>query len=308
MVHHDTTILRAADGHDIHVQVWRPEGGGTRAIQIVHGLGEYAARYERFAAAAAGRGMAVFAHDQRGHGPHAEQPGYLAPKNGWQKLVEDTETVNEFVRGEADGSPVVLLGHSMGSYVAQNFAMYHGSRIAALVLSASTWPSKLQLWPALALAHAEGWRLGGARHSRLLDHLGFGGFNRPFEPARTELDWLSRDEAEVDKYIADPLCGGPYTCGLWQDLFGGLLKIYSDPELLRIPSDLPILISGGERDPVGGDKGMGRLATHYAQTLHSRLNVKIYPDGRHEMLNEINRDEVTSDWLGWIEATTQSRR
>lgn len=308
MVHHDREILRAADGHDIHVHAWRPEEGCSRVIQVVHGLGEHAARYERFATAAAERGLAVVAHDQRGHGPHADQPGYLAARAGWHKLVEDTETVNAYIRSAQDGAPVILLGHSMGSYVAQNYAMYHGTRIAALILSASTWPSKLKLWPAFVVAHAEGWRVGAGRHSKLLHYLGFSSFNRPFNPARTELDWLSRDAAEVDKYVADPLCGGPYTCGLWQDLFGGLLKITSDAEILRVPSDLPILISGGERDPVGGDTGMGRLAMHYAQTLHSRLTVKIYPDGRHEMLNETNRDEVTRDWLDWIDATTRNVR
>jgi len=104
------------------------------------------------------------------------------------------------------------------------------------------------------------------------------------------------------------MCGGPYSCGLWRDLFGGLLQIYSDNSLRRISSELPILITGGELDAVGGDKGMGRLATRYAQTLHSRLKVRIYPEGRHEMLNETNRDEVTRDWLDWIDATTGTSR
>lgn len=308
MVHQSQQILRADDGHDIHVTCWRPSGDCTRVIHVVHGLGEHPGRYARFAAAAAERGIAVCAHDLRGHGAHAEHPGWIAATGGWQKLIDDVELVNTSLRGEFAGIPVVLLGHSMGSYVAQNFAMYHGSRINALLLSASTWPSLFRLWPALLLAHAEGWRVGAPNYSRLLHKLGFSGFNRPFRPARTELDWLSRDDAEVDAYIADPLCGGPFTCGLWQDLLGGLLKIRSDHELMRIPSDLPILITGGANDPVGGDSGMGRLATHYAQTMHARLQVRIYANGRHEMLNETNRDEVTKDWLDWIEATTRTAR
>jgi alpha-beta hydrolase superfamily lysophospholipase len=142
----------------------------------------------------------------------------------------------------------------------------------------------------------------------MLDRLGFGNFNKPFQPARTELDWLSRDEAEVDKYIEDPLCGGPYTTGLWLDLMAGLMEVGSDAALRRIDAALPILITGGEVDPVGGDKGMTKLLRHYAQTGHQRLRVKIYPDGRHEMLNETNRDEVTRDWLDWILATSRSAR
>lgn len=308
MVPHRQHNLRAEDGHDIRVQAWRPDTPPTRVIQVLHGLGEYSDRYARFAAAAAGRGMAVCVHDQRGHGPDADHPGWLATSDGWQKLIDDAETVNNDIRDQFPETPIVLLGHSMGSYVAQNFSMYHGSRIDALLLSASTWPSKLKLYPALLIAYAEGWRAGLSNRSGLLHFLGFSGFNKPFRPARTELDWLSRDEAEVDTYMNDPLCGGPFTCGLWRDLFGGLVRIYSDQELMRIPSDLPILITGGEKDPVGGDRGMGNLATHYAQTMHSRLTVKIYPEGRHEMLNEVNRDEVAADWLDWIEATTRSAR
>lgn len=308
MVHHSTHILAADDGHKIQCQLWQPDGDCAAIIQVVHGLGEHADRYARFAAAAAERGYAVCAHDHRGHGRHAEHPGYFAVSKGWDRVVNDVDVVNESVCQMFPGVPVVLLGHSMGSYIAQNFAMYHGARLAGLILSASTWPPKLKLLPAFVIAHIEAWRLGASANSRLLHKLGFSDFNKPFSPARTELDWLTRDKDEVDKYIADPLCGGPYTCGLWRDLFGGLLQIYSDKSLRRISSELPILITGGELDAVGGDKGMGRLAAHYAQTLHSRLKVRIYPEGRHEMLNEINRDEVTRDWLDWIDATTGPSR
>ena len=308
MVHHSTQILAADDGHKIHTQLWQPHGVPIAIVQVVHGLGEHADRYARFAAAAVERGYAVCAHDHRGHGRHAEHPGYFSVSKGWDRVVNDVDVVNEFVRQTLPGIPVVLLGHSMGSYIAQNFAMYHSARLAGMILSASTWPSKLKLLPAFIIAHIEAWRLGTSANSRLLHKLGFSDFNKPFSPARTDLDWLTRDEDEVDKYIADPLCGGPYTCGLWRDLFGGLLRIYSDNSLRRISSELPILITGGELDAVGGDKGMGTLATRYAQTLHSRLKVRIYPEGRHEMLNEINRDEVTRDWLDWIDATTGTSR
>jgi alpha-beta hydrolase superfamily lysophospholipase len=161
---------------------------------------------------------------------------------------------------------------------------------------------------AAALAKIEGWRLGAHRNSALLQRLGFSDFNKPFDPARTTSDWLSRDAAEVDAYIADPLCGGPYSAQLWSDLTAGLFGISSDAALRRIQTDLPILITGGELDPVGGDKGMGKLAMHYAQSGHNRLKVKIYPQGRHEMLNDIVRDEVTRDWIDWIFATSRSAR
>ena len=220
--------------------------------------------------------------------------------------MADVETVQNFAREQFADLPVVLLGHSMGSYISQVFAMHYGSGLSALLLSASTWTSRLQLLPGRLLAQLEAGRLGVRGKSALLHKLGFGNFNKRFEPARTELDWLSKDEAEVDKYVADALCGGPYSCRLWQDLLGGLFAIASDNEINRIPSDLPIMITGGEQDAVGGDKGMTRLAMHYAQTMHTRLTVKIYAEGRHERLNETNRDEVTADLLDWIAAATRT--
>ena len=134
----------------------------------------------------------------------------------------------------------------------------------------------------------------------MLDKLGFGAFNKQFEPARTELDWLSRENSEVDAYIDDPLCGGPYTTGLWLDLLGGLLRISTNKALQEISRDLPMLITGGADDPVGGEHGMKKLSARYEATGHVHLSTKIYAGGRHEMLNETNRDEFTDDLLGWI--------
>jgi len=304
----EQVVLEADDGHDIHALMFAPDQPLRGAIQVFHGLGEHAARYARFAAAANSRGLALCVHDHRGHGGHAEMQGYLADTNGWERLVSDGLVVYDALSKRFAEVPVVLLGHSMGSFVAQRFAMYHGDRLDALILSASTWPSRIEMFAGKLAAHFECWRVGPQRESKLLDRQGFSRFNKRFEPGRTGLDWLSRDEAEVDKYVADPLCGGPYTAGLWRDLTGGLLAMHSDTELMRVPSDLPILITGGEHDPVGGADGMGHLALHYAQTGHSRLKVKVYPEGRHEMLNEINCDEVMRDWLDWIELNPQTKK
>jgi len=308
MLYHQHETLVAADDHDIHTQLWAPEGQPSCVIQILHGLGEHGDRYARFAAKAVERGFAVCIHDHRGHGKYTNELRHFAGASGWQQLVADSELVNDYVQQKFDGAPVVLLGHSMGSYVAQTFTIQCGSRLSGLILSASTWPSRLQLVPARLLAHIEAFRLGSRGESALLNKIGFGNFNKPFKPARTELDWLSRDEAEVDKYVSDPLCGGPYSCGLWLGLLSGLFDLASDTTISRIRSDLPILITGGESDPVGGDRGMTRLAMHYAQTSHQRIKVRVYAEGRHEMLNETNRDEVTSDWLDWVSDTTSSWR
>ncbi|MGI9221578.1 MAG: lysophospholipase [Woeseiaceae bacterium] len=308
MTEHERTALKASDGHEIQVQRWLPDSPAKQVVQIFHGLGEHSSRYARFAEAANARGMAIYCHDHRGHGESADQLGYFSGKDGWKLVISDCHSVRQEIERRNEGLPVVLIGHSMGSYIAQSYLMRQSPRLAGLILSSSTWPSRLSLYAASLLARIEAARQARHRNSALLDRLGFGKFNKPFQPARTELDWLSRDEAEVDKYIADPLCGGPYSTGLWLDLIGGLLEISSDDALRRVSPDLPILITGGENDPVGGDKGMTNLLMHYAQTGHQRIRAKIYPGGRHEMLNEVNRDEVTQDWLDWIETTSRSAR
>ncbi len=301
-----THTLRADAKHGIPVYLWEPQDEPAAVIQIFHGLGEHSARYDRFARAAVVCGYAVCAHDHRGHGPGAGKLGYFAPAKGWDLLVSDGRVVTEFLQDRYAQRAIVLLGHSMGSYIAQSYAMRYGAELAALILSGSTWPPRLLARVGRLAARILSWRHGKSGVSPLLDQIGFGNFNKQFEPGRTELDWLSREPAEVDAYINDPLCGGPYTTGLWIDLFGGLLEISTDNALRRIPSNMPILITGGSDDPVGGEVGMSSLSTHYETTGHANLTTRIYAGGRHEMLNETNRDEFTDDLLRWV-STALSR-
>ena len=298
----EQVLLDGQVNHTIRANIYTPAGDVIGAIQVFHGLGEHSSRYARFAAAAIERGFALCVHDHRGHGQACELLGHLADKDGWHLLVDDAKVVHDHLLERFTGKPLVLLGHSMGSYLAQTFAMHYGAKLDGLILSASTWPQRIQLIPAMLIAWFEALRLGKRGKSPLLHQLGFGKFNKCFKPARTELDWLSRDENEVDLYVTDALCGGPYTNGLWLDLLGALYELGSDHALSRIRGDLPILITGGSDDPIGGERGMTKLAMHYAQTSHSRMSLKIYEGGRHEMLNETNRDEVTRDWLDWIGA------
>lgn len=307
MNNHETLQLAAPDDHKVPVYLWEPASEPAGIIQVFHGLGEHSARYGRFAGDATDAGFVVCAHDHRGHGPSAEAKGYFAPDDGWCWLVADGKLVHDFLRSRYPGQPVVLLGHSMGSYIAQSYAMRHGDELAALALSGSTWPSRMLVRFGRLLARFEAWRLGKKGESALLDKLGFGDFNRRFEPARTELDWLSRDDDEVDRYVADPLCGGPYSTGLWLDLLGGLLEVSTNANLRTIPTKLPVLITGGANDPVGGESGMLKLASRYETTGHGTLSKAIYADGRHEMFNETNRDEFTSDLLDWFGSTLAQR-
>jgi alpha-beta hydrolase superfamily lysophospholipase len=296
--------LTTPDGHHVLVSQWQPPGGTAPAavVQILHGLGEHLGRYERFAEACCEAGLAVIGHNHRGHGPHsvAADLGHFADRDGWNKVLGDAIEVQRFAGRTWEDKPVVLLGHSMGSYIAQSVAAREPDRLAALILSASTLSPRLQLRLARFLARLAIWRHGGRHRSAFLNRLGLGGFNKRFAPTRTDFDWLSRDEAEVDRYIADPLCGFMLSNQFWHDLLGGLLEISSPETLHRIPSALPILITGGEVDPVGGKRGMTQLMHAYERTGHQQLTLKMYPGGRHEMLNETNRGEFTQDLLQWI--------
>ena len=298
------SLLTADDGHQILVDSWRAADNPNpdAVIQIFHGLGEHPARYERFAGLCVRRGFAVIAHAHRGHGENCEPGllGHYADEDGWNKVVADALLVQERLLLQFAGVPVILLGHSMGSYVAQSFVMRHAGNVHALILSASTYSPRLRLRLGHVLAAIEVWRKGPAAKSELLNQAGFGDFNKRFAPNRTEFDWLSRDENEVDKYIADPLCGAASSNKLWRDLTGGMLEITSRNAIPRIPSDLPVLITGGSEDPVGGAEGMGRLAGMYRETGHDDVTLSVYEGGRHEMLNEIDRDQFSNDLLSWV--------
>lgn len=300
----DTTV-NAGDGHTIPVITWAPPGKPTALLQIFHGLAEHAERYARFAGAAAAAGYAVVAHDHRGHGRACPPSGlgHFADADGWNRILRDAKSVHDEAGRRYPGLPVILLGHSMGSYMAQDFIMRHPHSVSGLVLSGSTWPSRLQVRLGRWVARWEALRRGRRHRSKKLDAMGFGAFNRRFEPARTPFDWLSRDPAEVDRYIADPLCGRVSSAQLWKDLLAGLLAVRSTKALQRIPAGLPLLITGGEDDPVGGRGGMTRLANAYAHTGHTAVTLMTYSGGRHEMLNDVNREAVTADILGWLERT-----
>ena len=300
-------ILEADDGHRILVECWQPDGEVGALIHIAHGLAEHATRYQRFALQCVEQGYVVVAHNHRGHGENClpDGLGHYADKRGWDKVISDMLLVQNDLRDRYPGKRLILIGHSMGSFIAQCFAMRHPDKIQALTLSGSTWPDRMQLQVGNLLATIAVWVYGRQAKSNFLNSMSFGGFNKRFAPNRTQFDWLSRDPDEVDKYIADPLCGADSSNQLWRDLTGGMLEISTAQAVASIP-DIPILIAGGAVDPVGGAGRMAALAQIYRANGHSDVTTEIYPDGRHEMLNETNRDEVTSDILQWCNSALQS--
>ncbi len=303
-------IIKAPDGHEIQTYVW-PNKNAKAWIHIFHGMAEHAKRYDAFALALVAQGYAVLAHNHRGHGTSSTTVlGQFALNNGWQKVLDDLETVRTLVCDESHQAslPYYIFGHSMGSFIAQSYLTGNARNIDGVILSASNSQNVFMSQAGKQVANIEAFRLGPERPSKLLQFLSFGSFNNQFKPNRTEYDWLSRDPVEVDKYVADSLCGFSCSISLWQDFLDALAALFKQGSLNKIQTNLPILIIGGDQDPVGiMGKGLPKLANHYQTSGQKNVTLKLYPGARHELLNETNRLDVISDTLNWLSKLTPSQ-
>ena len=333
------TRLTADDGTRLVVHIWLPEwlidgsllvadapdaagldtvvtphpkvAGAARPrgiIVISHGMAEHASRYARFAASAVEEGYAVLAGDHRGHGATAAPGGFgfVAEQDGWDTVVADMSTVMDAARRAWPDVPVFLMGHSWGSFLARDLAARRGGDLAGLILLGTGSGVGALTRPATAICAGES-RLRGPRHpSRLLNALAFGPYQRHFAPNRTEADWISRDAKEVDRYVADPWCGFVCTSSFFRDLVAGQGVVNTASHAAAVPAELPMLLASGDRDPVGAmGRGVQRAATLYRRAGVREVSVLLYPGGRHELLNETNRDQVTGDILTWIDGHVQ---
>lgn len=303
----DTFLLDTADETPVFVHCWSPEGTPRAAVQLAHGMAEHGARYERFAQALTDAGYVVYAGDHRGHGKTVRDPndvGYFKDEEGFDAVVDDMSVLTQRIKADHPGLPVFLFGHSMGSFLSRMYVTKYGSELAGLVLSGTGGSAGPLGKVGRAIAGAQA-KVKGRRHpSGLMNKLTFGQYNAAFKPARTDFDWLSRDEAEVDRYIADPKCGELFTVGFYADLLHGLERVNDDKVVSATPDDLPILLVSGSNDPVGGKeaKGVREVAAQLRTTGVREVTTTIYPEARHELLNETNRDEVTADLLAWFDA------
>ena len=297
----------SSDGLEIFVYKWIPKDNSVKGIvQIAHGMAETAERYDRFAKILTMNGYAVFANDHRVHGKTAgkiENLGHLADENGFELLVKDLHDLSRIAKGEYPSLPLFLFGHSMGSFVAQRYIMLYPRKLNGLILSGSNGKQGIVLKAGISIANREIKKHGRKTQSEKLHNLVFGSYNKAFKPNRTDSDWLSRDNQEVDKYIDDPYCGTIFSAGFFYDFLRGLLKIEDKRNLDLIPKYIPIYIFSGDKDPVGKfGKGVINLYNRYRIHGVKDIQYKLYKDGRHEMLNEINRNEVFDDVVKWLDS------
>ena len=297
-----TFWLEANDRSGLFVNQWLPAGSPKAIVLLAHGMAEHSGRYARLGKVLCDAGFGLYAHDQRGHGKTAERGtlGYFADDDGWCAVVSDVASLSRHISQGHPGVPVFLLGHSMGSYIAQAYLMHHSASLQGAILSASNFQPVALYRAASLIARFERLRQGPKGRSALIEWLSFGSFNKAFKPNRTRYDWLSRDPIQVDAYANDPLCGFRCTNQLWIDLLGGLQQISKASNLAQIDPGLPLLIMGGECDPVSEGKRLTDLAKALRNAGNRQLQLNLYPQARHELFNETNRDEVMADLIEWL--------
>jgi len=291
-------------GATLNVYSGEAEAAPRGIVQAGHGMAEHAARYERLAADLNRAGFHFIANDHRGHGrtraPDAPL-GIFSARNGGQKVLDDMLAVNMHAREKWPGLPLFYFGHSMGSILGVSYCIRNSDRLDGAAL----WNSGVDAGPMLRifrfLLKSERFFKGSDTPSRIAEKLTFEDWNAKFKPNRTAFDWLSRDEAEVDKYVADPLCGFTCSSGLWLDVTGMMLNGADDGELARIRNELPMFLLGGGADPCSSlGSAMTRLSTRLRKAGITDVKDLVLPETRHETLNEINRDDATAMLIEWL--------
>ena len=292
--------IRSVTGQELELLCMPCEGAAKGVVQLVHGMAEHIRRYEDTAKALNAAGYHVVGHTHLGHGEGAKIKGYFAEKDGWEAVLADTHAVRQWAQERFPGLKYFLLGHSMGSFVVRCYALRH-TDLDGLIISGTGHFDKPILTAGGLIAGLQGLFGGAAKPCKLLHTMNFAANNRTVENPKTECDWLSRDEKQVAAYAADPLCGFMFTAKAYGDMFDGLRMLYPE-KLSGMNKDCPVYMFSGDHDPVGAN-GAGVRKVHDELKLAAirDLTLKLYEGGRHEMFNEINRQEVWQDLVSWLD-------
>lgn len=305
------TGIKAKDGYLIYLYTWENVKEPRGVVQIFHGMAEHAMRYGDFADYLNRQGYVVGASDHRGHGETAKGVEALGDigEDGFDKIVEDGYEINKRIKKMYPDLPILLFGHSFGSFIAQAYFFQYGKSIEALILSGSAFMKGIPVKLGKGIASLQKNLYGGKKKSHLLDNLTFGRYNKRIDNPISKFSWLSRDEREVKKYEEDPLCGTIFPTVFYYYFFDGLLKLYQRKDVGEISKALPILLVSGEEDPVGAyGKLVKDLHKFYLDIGMEDTSIKLYEGARHELLHEINKEEVYKDILKWIEGKVSFKR
>ena len=294
--------LDSCGGGRLHCAIWTPEGEPKAVVQLIHGIAEHIGRYDEFARFLNAHGYVVAADDHMGHGGSVENgvKGYFS--GGWLSAVEDEKRLHDEIAAQYPALPYYILGHSMGSFLLRTYLYTYPGELSGAIISGTGWQPEAALRAGLALCRLEQLRIGETGCSKLLKELMFGAYNKKFRPNRTPNDWICSDPAVVDAYTNDELCGFDATVGLTRDMLTGISMNQKKENLAKMDKQLPVLFISDMQDPVGA-MGEGVLACidAFKRAGIRHVTIRLYPEGRHEMLNEANRTEVYADILSWLE-------
>ena len=300
----DFKFASANGVNDVHGRMWMPNGAVRGVVQIVHGVAEYVERYHDFASYLAENGYLVAGDDHLGHGYTARDEselGWFGEKDGWLTLVKDEKRLRDLLTQWYPGVPMVLLGHSMGSFIARTYICLHPGDFDACILSGTGYQAGIVARLGMMLAKREIAKNGSRCRSAALKKIAFGGYLKGIDNPIGENDWINRDENAIRQYDADPLCGFTPTAGLMYDMMSGLDMICRDKYLEQMDKTMPVLFISGDADPVGAwGRGVRQTAKRFRWVSMHDVTVKLYPGARHEVLSELNRREVWSDVLTWL--------
>ena len=306
MANYEEFSFPSRDGrHPCAASLWTPEETAPRAVvQIGHGVAEYVGRYDHFARYLADHGFAVCGEDHLGHGRTVNDGkyGYFGKKDGWNTVTADVRRLRQLMGERFPDLPYFLMGHSMGSFLTRTYLCQYPGTIDGAILSGTGQEKAALVAAGKAVASTICAVKGADAVSSLVNNLSLGAYNKQFKPNRTTADWICRDEAVVDAYLKDPFCTFTPTVGMFRDMLGGLQYISSKSALSRMDPRTPVYLFSGDQDPVGANGAGVKTVYGYFKAHGTRdLTMKLYPGGRHEMLNEINKGEVYADVLAWLE-------
>ena len=288
----------------IHARMCVPDTEPRAIVQIIHGIAEYIDRYDEFMGFLADNGIIAVGTDHLGHGKSIEseeQTGFFAYDNGWDYVVRDEEVLRLAMHENYPELPIIVFGHSMGSFMTRTLLIRYPDAFNAAIISGTGNQGAALVNGGLFMGNLVTGLKGAHHYSKFLNNLAFGSYNKIYENPKTEYDWLSRDEANVQKYIDDPLCGFIPSCSLFRDMMTGVKFITTKKNLTAMNKDMPVYFMSGDMDPVGEcGKGVQKAYNNFLEAGMKDVSIKLYPGGRHEMLNEINKDEVYTDILAWL--------
>ena len=295
--------------NNLNVIIWETEKEPIGVLQIVHGMAEYIDRYDNFAKYMTEQGFNVIGHDHLGHGHSVSDEhdyGFFAEENGDKIIIEDMHSVTQYAREKWEELPNFILGHSMGSFCLRQYLTKYSNDVFGAVIMGTGWIPSAAALLGKTIATNTCKSKGSHTVNPLLIKLTLEPYNKPFAPARTNCDWLSRDEKQVDLYVNDKLCGFDFTAGAYKDFFTVLEKIAKNRQLIGMRKSLPILITSGSVDPVGGKKACEKLNAQYKRCGINDVTLKLWENDRHEILNELDKSDVYQYIYNWLKSKIQN--